>query len=431
MPKLNINFCGVNSPNPFWLASAAPTNTGDQIMRAFDAGWGGAVWKTLTLKPIKNVAPRFSGTNYLGKKIVGLTNIELESDRPLEINLKEMYEVKKNYPQNVIIASITSNAKEDWQEIIKRCTDAGADLIELNFSCPHGLCERGMGMAIGQDTKAIETITSWAKECSALPILVKLTPNISDINPPAIAAIKSGANAITLINTIKSIANLDLNNFSGSPSVDNKFTSGGYSGPAVKPIALHMLTQLTKNPEFNVPISGVGGIADWKDAADFIALGATSVQVCTAAMHHGFGIVRDMIEGLSKYLIEKNMQSINELRSKALANYSTLGALNLNYKLIANIDESKCIGCQNCYTACLDGSHQCIHTTKEPCQAYHGPDDRNVQNVRLKCAPIQHEKNPNSKIAVPFIKKENCVGCGLCALVCPIDGCITMKKRSN
>jgi dihydropyrimidine dehydrogenase (NAD+) subunit PreA len=357
---------------------------------------------------------------------MGLTNIELVSDRPLETNLKEMLEVKKLYPKHTIIASITADHKEDWQELVKRSIDAGADLLELNFSCPHGMCERGMGSAIGQDIKAISTLTSWVKECSSIPFIVKLTPNISDINVPAEAAVNAGADALALINTIKSIANLDLDTFIASPRVDKKFTSGGYSGPAVKPIALHMLAQLGENKKINVPISGIGGIENWKDAADFIALGSTSVQICTAVMHHGFKIVEGMIDGLNKYLDAKKMSSVNELIGAALPNYSSWGDLNLNYKVVASIDGSRCIGCQQCYTACLDGSHQCIHTTKFPCQAHHGLHDHTA-SVRLKQEPAQHEKNPDFEVFVPFIDEEECVGCNLCSLICPVN-CISMKE---
>jgi dihydropyrimidine dehydrogenase (NAD+) subunit PreA len=208
--------------------------------------------------------------------------------------------------------------------------------------------------------------------------------------------------------------------------VGDKFTSGGYSGAAVKPIALHMLTQLAINKETQVPFSGMGGIYNWRDAAEFIALGATSLQVCTAVMHHGYGIIQDMLKGLSDYLDSKGMQSVNELRGKALSHYSSWGNLDLNYRVVAEIDASRCVGCQQCYIACLDGGHQCIHTTKEPCQAYHGESDH-AQNVRFKQQPQEHAKNPDSKVHVPFIQKEECIGCNLCSLVCPV-GCIEMKE---
>lgn len=425
MVDLSINFCGITSPNPFWLASAPPTNTGEQIMRAFDQGWGGAVWKTIG-EPITNVYSRLAATNYENKKIIGLTNIELISDRPTKVNFKEMYGVKKHYPKHAVIASISANAKAKWQELVKQCTDAGADGLELNFSCPHGMCELGMGSAIGQEPKIIAEITNWVKESAKIPVFVKLTPNITYIIGPAEVAVKAGADGLALINTIKSVANLDLDSYIAKPRVGKKFTSGGYSGPAVKPIALHMLVQVANNPATNIPISGGGGIASWRDAAEFIALGATSVQICTAVMHHGYKIITDMVSGLEAYLKSKGMKSVNELCGIALSNYSPWHELELNYRVTASIDKTKCIGCQSCYVACLDGGHQCIHTTKNVCHAYHGQSDH-AQNVRLKQPPQQHQVASGTKIHVPFIDKKECVGCNLCSLVCPV-GCIEMKE---
>lgn len=425
MTNLGINFCGIKSPNPFWLASAPPTNTGEQIMRAFDLGWGGAVWKTI-IEPITNVSSRLASTDHENKKMVGLTNIELLSDRPIEINLKEVYEVKKRYPKHAVIVSISANEKAKWQKLVKRCIDAGADGLELNFSCPHGMCERGMGSAIGQEPKVVTEITHWVKEVATIPILVKLTPNITHINEPAEAAVKAGADALALINTIKSISHLDLDSYIAKPRVGKKFTSGGYSGPAVKPIALHLLTQLATDPKINVPLSGMGGISNWHDAAEFIALGATSVQVCTAVMHHGYKIITEMLDGLEKYLQKKGMKSIDKLRGIALSNYSPWGELDLNYRVVASIDKKRCMGCQNCHRACLDGGHQCIHTTKGLCHAHHGKKDH-AQSVRIKQLPQQHAMDVNQEVHVPFIDEEECVGCNLCSLVCP-NSCISMQE---
>ncbi len=424
MSDLSINFCGIKSPNPFWLASAPPTNTGEQIMRAFDLGWGGAVWKTVS-SPGVNLHSRLASTDYHNKKLMGLTNIEWSSDRPIEVNLEEAYQVKKKYPKHAVIISIVAGDKVEWHDLVKRCEDAGVDGLELNFSCPHGLCERGMGAAIGQDVKVVREITEWVKEISKIPVLVKLTPNIANIIEPGKAAVEAGADGLVLINTIKSISNVDLDSFIAKPRVGKKFTSGGYSGPAVKPIALHMLAQLASNSDITAPISGIGGIANWSDAAEFIALGATSVQVCTEVMHHGYKIVIDMIKGLENYLAEKDMSSINELRGKALVNYSTWHGLDSNYRVKASIDKEKCIGCQRCYVACLDGGHQCIHTAKELCQAYHGGSDH-AQNVRVKQPPQKHEMDKNTDIKAPFIDEKECVGCNLCSLVCP-TGSITMR----
>src|SRR4051812_45709165 len=361
MADLSIDFCGVKSPNPFWLASAPPTNTGDQVMRAFDAGWGGAVWKTLGT-PIVNVSSRFGGIDYGNTRLMGLNNIELITDRPLEVNLREIREVKRRYPKHTVIASLMVETKDEWREIIQKVEDAGADLLELNFGCPHGMCERGMGSAVGNEPKVLEEIARWAVEFAKTPVIVKLTPNIGDITEPGEAVVRSGAPAASLINTVKSIVGVDLDSFVPMPKVGNGSTNGGYCGPAVKPIALHLLSQLARHPQCGkLAISGIGGISNWRDAAEFIALGSTSVQVCTAVMHYGYRIVEEMIEGLSDYLDEKGMKSVNELRGRAVPQYKEWGELDLSYKVVADISLDKCIGCQLCYVACMDGAHQCIH----------------------------------------------------------------------
>ena len=233
MADLSVDFAGIKCPNPLWLASAPPTNCGYQIMRAFDAGWGGAVWKTLAV-PVVNVSSRYGSVNYRDTRMAGFNNIELVSDRPVKDNLKEMEEVKKRFPDNVIIASMMFGPKEEWHQVIKDAENAGADGIELNFGCPHGMNERGMGSAVGQNPKALETITKWAQEAATIPVIVKLTPNITDITEPAMAALRGGGNAISLINTIQSLIGIDLDTFTPFPNVDGMGTNGGYCGPAVK-----------------------------------------------------------------------------------------------------------------------------------------------------------------------------------------------------
>ncbi len=297
MANLQTNLAGIKSPNPFWLASAPPTNSGYQIMKAFDAGWGGAVWKTLGV-PVVNVSSRYGALNYRDTRMMGFSNIELISDRPLKDNLREIEAVKKRFPHHAVIASLMVETKEEWHMIMRDVTNTGADGVELNFGCPHGMCERGMGSAVGQEPKVLKTIVSWVKEVATIPVIVKLTPNISDITRPAMAAAEGGGDAISLINTIQSIVGVDIDNFVPYPVVDGKSTNGGYCGPAVKPIALNMLKNCAQHPQINIPISGIGGIENWRDAVEFILLGATSVQVCTAAMHYGFGIIREMIDGL-------------------------------------------------------------------------------------------------------------------------------------
>src|SRR5689334_1451985 len=347
MANLNTNLAGIKSTNPFWLASAPPTNSGPQIMRAFDAGWGGAVWKTLGV-PIQNVSSRFGAHHYRGQRAVGFNNIELITDRPLESNFKEIYEVKKRYPKHAVIVSLMVESKDEWRDIIKRSIDAGADGLELNFGCPHGMCERGMGSAVGQEPKINERITSWAVEYSTVPVLVKLTPNVGDIRPHGMAARRGGAHGVSLINTIKSIIGVDIDRFVPEPRVAGLSTNGGYCGAAVKPIALHMVAQLARHKDFGIPISGIGGVSNWRDAVEFILLGSTSVQVCTEVMLRGYRIVEDMIEGLDDYMSQHGFKDVASMVGKAVPSFSEWGNLDLNYETVAKIDADKCIGCHLC-----------------------------------------------------------------------------------
>jgi len=426
MADLSTNFSGIKSPNPFWLASGPPTNCGEQVMRAFDAGWGGAVWKTLG-EPIVNVSSRLAAVDYKGQKMTGLNNIELITDRPLESNFKEIYEVKKRYSDHAVVASLMVESKEEWKEIIQRAEDAGADGLELNFGCPHGMCERGMGSSVGQEPKVLELITSWVMEYAQTPVLVKLTPNTGDIVVPGIAAVNGGANGISLINTVKSIIGVNLDTLVPLPGVGGQSTNGGYCGPAVKPIALYMLSALAREPKINIPISGIGGISTWQDAAEFLALGATNVQVCTAVMHYGYRIVEDLNDGLNNYLDDKGMVSVSELIGKAADNVTDWGDLDLNYGVVPKINEDTCIGCQLCYIACLDGGHQCIHTRQSLCWAHHGESDHGV-NPRIEPGPAETHNNGTTPVHVPFVDEDECIGCNLCSLICPVPGCITMEE---
>ena len=398
MPDLSTNTGGIQSPNPFWLASAPPANSGRQIQRAFEAGWGGAVWKTLGV-PIQNVSSRFAGHTIRGVQAAGFTNIELITDRPLETNLREITETKKLFPKNPIIVSLMVETEVEWREIIKKSIDAGADGLELNFGCPHGMCERGMGSAVGQEPAVNERITGWAVKYSTVPVLVKLTPNVGNIVPHGLAARRGGAHGVSLINTIKSIIGVDIDRFIPLPRVGNMSTNGGYCGAAVKPIALHMVAALAREKQFGLPISGIGGISNWRDAVEFILLGSSTVQVATEVMLRGYNIVEDMTDGLQEYMRTHGFDRIDQMVGKAIPAYTEWGDLDMNYETVAKIDADKCIGCQLCVAACHDGAHQCIH--------------------------------PQQDTRVPHVDEAECVGCNLCQIVCPVPDCITMTPVNN
>ncbi|MYM56742.1 NAD-dependent dihydropyrimidine dehydrogenase subunit PreA [Thalassovita mangrovi] len=400
MANLASDFIGIKSPNPFWLASAPPTDKEYNVRRAFEAGWGGVVWKTLGSEgpPVVNVnGPRYGAIWGADRRLLGLNNIELITDRSLEVNLREIKSVKRDYPDRALIISLMVPCDEDsWSDILKRIEDTGADGVELNFGCPHGMAERGMGAAVGQVPEYIEMVTRWVKKHSRMPCIVKLTPNITDVRKPAEAALRGGADAVSLINTINSITSVDLDDFAPEPTIDGKGTHGGYCGPAVKPIALNMVAEIARNPETaNLPMSGIGGVTTWRDAAEFMALGAGNVQVCTAAMTYGFKVVQEMISGLSDYMDRKGFTSTSELVGRAVPNVTDWQYLNLNYVTKAKIDEDACIKCGRCYAACEDTSHQAIDMS----------EDR-----------------------VFSVKDEECVACNLCVNVCPIEGCITMER---
>jgi len=346
MADLRSDFIGIKSPNPFWLASAPPTDKEYNVRRAFEAGWGGVVWKTLGSEgpPIVNVnGPRYGAVWGADRRLLGLNNIELITDRPLEVNLREIKAVKRDYPDRAMIISLMVPCDEEsWKDILTRIEDTGADGVELNFGCPHGMAERGMGSAVGQVPEYIEMVTRWVKQYSRMPCIVKLTPNVTSILPPAMAAHRGGADAVSLINTVKSITNVDL----------------------------------------------------WRDAAEFLALGAGNVQVCTAAMTYGFKIVQEMISGLSQYLDEKDM-ALSDLIGRAVPNFVEWQDLNLNYVTKARINPDACIGCGRCYAACEDTSHQAI--AMKPGRVFEVID-------------------------------AECVACNLCVNVCPVEGCITMEE---
>ena len=399
MADLQSNFVGISSPNPFWLASAPPTDKAYNVIRAFEAGWGGVVWKTLGEEgpPVVNVnGPRYGAWHSGDRRLMGLNNIELITDRPLQVNLGEIRQVKKDWPDRAVVVSLMVPCEEAaWKKILPQVEDTGADGIELNFGCPHGMSERGMGSAVGQVPEYVEMVAAWCKLYTRLPVVVKLTPNVADIRHPARAAKNGGADAVSLINTINSIIGVDLDKLTMSPSTDGKGTHGGYCGPAVKPIALNMVAEIARDPETTgLPISGIGGVVTWRDAVEFMALGAANVQVCTAVMTYGFRIVEDLIDGLSDFLDSKGMLSVEDLIGAAIPSVTDWQYLNLNYTVKARIDQDRCINCGRCYVVCEDTSHQAITNQENGIRHYEVID-------------------------------AECVGCNLCASICP-EECIDM-----
>lgn len=400
MADISANFLGIKSPNPFWLASAPPTDKKINVLRAFEAGWGGVVWKTLGSQ-VKNVSSRYSAVDYHGSRVMGFNNIELISDRPLDINLQEIKECIRLFPDRAMVVSLMAdNDKQSWHELIKKVEDTGAHGLELNFGCPHGMTERGMGAAVGQDPEIARMVVEWVMEKATIPVITKLTPNVHSVVPTGRAAVEAGTHALSLINTIQSVTGVDLDTFVPNPNVGGKSTFGGYCGPAVKPIALKMLTTISQDiVTSKVPVSGIGGISTWKDAAEFMLLGATTLQVCTAVMKHGFRIVEDMCEGLNNWMDEKGFNKIEDFIGKSVPTLTHWEDLDINFHIVANINQDKCIHCGLCYIACEDASHQSIN--------------------------LQYGKPYNTY----SIKEEECVGCNLCKLVCPVEDCITMVEH--
>ncbi|WP_374435236.1 NAD-dependent dihydropyrimidine dehydrogenase subunit PreA [Inhella sp.] len=401
MADISSNFLGIKSPNPFWLASAPPTDKEVNVVRAFEAGWGGVVWKTLGEDPpVVNVnGPRYSTLLGTDRRVIGLNNIELISDRPLQVNLDEIRRVKRAWPDRAMVVSLMVPLDEGaWKRILRQVEDTGADGVELNFGCPHGMSERGMGSAVGQVPEYIERIAGWCKTHTKLPVIVKLTPNITDVRYPARAAKAGGADAVSLINTINSVMGVDLERMVMTPATDGWGSHGGYCGPAVKPIALNMVAEIARDAATaGMPISGIGGITTWRDAAEFIAMGASTVQVCTAAMVYGFKIVQDLCDGLSNFMDEQGYKTLDDFKGRAVPSVKNWNQLNLNYVEKAVINQDSCIQCGRCHIVCEDTSHQAIFAQKDGKRHFE-------------------------------VNEAECVGCNLCVSICPVPNTITMRR---
>ena len=393
---LSIEFCGVKCENPFFLSSSVVGSNYEMVAKAFDMGWAGVAFKTIGLFTPDEVSPRFAALEKEDQPFVGFKNIEQTSDHSLEENIQFLKELKKNYPSKVIIASIMGQNEREWTELAKQMEEAGADIIECNFSCPQMVGE-GLGSDVGTNLELVERYTRATKKGTKLPVLAKMTPNITNMVDPAKAAVKAGADGIAAINTIKSIMNVDLEDFVSEPKVDGKSAVGGYSGKAVKPIALRFINDMKQDATLkNIPISGMGGIETWKDAAEFMALGCGTIQVTTAVMQYGYRIIYDMVDGMTNYLKEKGFASVSELVGMANSKITDAGSVNRSTIEYPKFDRSKCVSCGRCYLSCFDGGHQALR----------------IENATKK----------------PILNPEKCVGCQLCKLVCPA-GAISAGAR--
>lgn len=392
---LSIEFCGVTFENPFCLSSSPVGNCFDMCAKAYDAGWSGVVFKTIGFFQPKEVSPRFDHLIKEDTPFVGFKNMEQIAEHPLEENLEALRQLKKAYPHKVLMASIMGENEQEWEDLAKLVEAAGADMIECNFSCPQ-MTSHAMGSDVGQSPELVAQYCKAVKRGSKLPLLAKMTPNIGDMNEVAIAAKNAGADGIATINTVKSIANIDLNQKVALPIVNGKSSISGYSGKAVKPIALRFIQQMRTCDELkDMPISGMGGIENWEDAAEFILLGCANLQVTTAIMQYGYRIVEDMISGLSHYMEDQGFNSLQEMVGLANQNIIPAEELDRSYIVYPHIDEEKCIGCGRCYISCYDGAHQAIGWNEE---------------TRL-----------------PHCIEDKCVGCLLCSMVCPVT-CITLGE---
>jgi len=397
-PSLDIEFCGLHARNPFFLSASPVANTAEMISRAFDAGWGGCVFKTLNLErdyEIIDPTPRLNALHHGDRRFVGLQNIEMISERPLSQNLKDIRWLKKHYPDRILICSIMGYSDEGWTELAREAESAGADMLELNFSCPQMAVE-GAGHKIGQSYDMLERYTRVVKQSVSIPVMAKMTPNITDIIPPSLAAKQGGADAVSAINTLRAITEVDLDTFSPMPSIQGRGSISGYSGPAVKPIALRFVAELAQSKELSLPVSGIGGMETWRDAAMFLLMGATNLQITTGVMRYGYRIIESLTEGMEDYLESRGFRSVQQLIGLGLPNLVEPSEHHQNKHVVSEVDKDRCIGCGLCYITCQDGANQAMKFDK---------DTRKVE-----------------------VDEDRCVGCLLCRHVCPVWDCIGMKE---
>lgn len=368
MAKLNINFCGIECENPFIVGSATTTDNYDMCVRALKAGWGGIAFKTFAAEPAKNTSPRFGVPRAgLGASWSGLRNLEITSEYTLERNLEQLARLKKEFPNKLIIASIMGESEEQWKYLSKEVTRTGIDIIESNFSCPQ-MTKSSYGSDVGVNVELVKKYVSATISGTHLPVIAKMTPNISQIEPPTMGALEAGAVGITAINTIKSISKVNLDTFSTDPSVGGLSCISGYSGRAVKPIALRFIHDIAKIPG-KFDICGVGGIYTWEDVLEYISLGASVVQVVTAIMEYGYRIIDDLRGGLSHFMDERGIENLSSLVGKGLNSIVPADQLDRDTVRRSHINKEECVGCGRCYISCRDGGHQAIDwnsSTREP-----------------------------------------------------------------
>ena len=397
---LSIDFCGIHFKNPFLLSSSPVSNSAEMVARSFEAGWSGVVFKTLNsgTTPIIHPSPRMNALPYGNKKLVGLQNVEMISDRPLKDNLSDFLYLKKNYPDHVLISSIMGFSNDEWAYLAQVSEDNGADMLELNFSCPHMSVE-GAGHHVGKAFDLIEKFTTTVKGVVSIPVMAKMTPNITDMTEPALFAQKGGADAISAINTVSGISGIDLQAFTPKPNVFGKGSISGTSGPAIKPIGLRFISEMAQCDELALPLSGIGGIETWIDALEYILLGAGTIQVTTGIIHYGYGIVEDMIEGLTDFMVERKIAEVKNIVGKALENLSSTDKFDLQRQGRAEYDLDKCVGCGQCYTVCKDAGGFALDW--------------------------------DSKARRPRLIEDKCLSCMICSFVCPVTGLITYKEMPS